>query len=254
MSDTAPFGGGNEAQGSFPTTHWSVVLNAAGTEPLARAALESLCRRYWFPLYVYVRRHARDHHESEDCTQEFLARLLATDGVARARPERGRFRTFLLTSMRNFLVNEWQRARAARRGGGAAVLSLDWQDAEKRFAHEPADPGLTPEQAFDFNWARRLIADALATLRDEYDKRGQAAVFAELTALVWGPAPEETLAAPAQRVGMTAHAFNVALQRLRRRLGTQLRAAVAETVADGSDIDAELRHLIIAVSVPARAR
>jgi len=251
MSEDAPFGSSElEAHGSFPTTHWSVVINAgAGAESLARVALESLCRHYWYPLYAYVRRQGRAHHEAEDCTQEFLARLLATDGVARARPERGRFRTFLLTALRNFLTNEWHRAQAVKRGGGAAVLSLDWQDAEKRFALDPSDPGLTPEQVFDFNWARGVIESALATLRTEYEKRGQTPLFAELTALVWGQAAAETLAAPAQRVGLNAHAFSVALQRLRQRLGERLRAAVAETVADGADIDAELRHLIAAVSV-----
>ncbi len=240
----------DDAHGSsFPTTHWSVVLNAgAGSESLARVALESLCRHYWYPLYSFVRRQGRAHHEAEDCTQEFLARLLATDGVARARPERGRFRTFLLTGLRNFLTNEWHRAQAAKRGGGAVVVSLDWQDAEQRFAHEPADPGLTPEQAFDRNWARGLIESTLAALRTEYEKRGQAALFAELVPLVWGATAAETFAPRAERVGLTTHAFTVALQRLRQRLGERLRAAVAETVADGSDIDAELRHLIAAVT------
>jgi RNA polymerase sigma factor (sigma-70 family) len=234
---------------SFPTTHWSVVLNAgAGSESLARVALESLCRHYWYPLYSFVRRQGRAHHEAEDCTQEFLARLLATDGVARARPERGRFRTFLLTALRNFLTNEWHRAQAAKRGGGATVVSLDWSGAEKRFAHEPTDPGLTPEQAFDRNWARGLIESTLAALRTEYEKRGQAALFAELAPLVWGQsAATETLAAPAARLGLETHAFTMALQRVRKRLAERLRAAVAETVADGADIDAELRHLIAAV-------
>ena len=252
MSDDAPFTPDEaEARGSFPTTHWSVVINAgAGSASHARLALESLCRDYWYPLYAYVRRQGRAHHEAEDCTQEFLARLLAVDGVARARPERGRFRTFLLTALRNFLTNEWQRTQAAKRGSGATVLSLDWQDAEQRFAHEPADPGLTPEQIFDFNWARGLIESALATLRTEYEKRGQDALFVELTPLVWGPAPDDTLHTPAQRVGLSAHAFSVALQRLRQRLGARLRLAVTETVADGSDVDAELHHLIAAVSAP----
>ena len=233
---------------SFPTTHWSVVVNAgAGSASLARVALESLCRHYWYPLYSFVRRQGRPHHEAEDCTQEFLARLLAEEGLGRARPERGRFRTFLLTALRNFLTDEWRRARAEKRGGGAAMVSLDWQDAEQRFAHEPADPGLTPEQAFDRNWARGLIESALATLRAEYDKRGQAALFAELSPFIWGSVEAGSLAAPAGRAGLNVHAFTVALQRLRQRLGDRLRAAVAETVADGGDVDAELRHLIAAV-------
>jgi RNA polymerase sigma factor (sigma-70 family) len=237
------------ANGSFPTTHWSVVINAgAGSESLARAALESLCRHYWYPLYSYVRRQGRTHHEAEDCTQEFLARLLATETVARARPERGRFRTFLLTTLRNFLTTEWRRTQAAKRGGAATHLSLDWRDAEQRFAYEPADTGLTPEQAFDFNWAHRLIEGAIATLRVEYERRQQALLFAELAPFIWGPVEGETLAAPAQRLGLSTHAFTVALQRLRQRVGTRLRESVAETVADGAEVDTELRHLIAAVS------
>ena len=142
------------ARGRFPTTHWSLVLEAgAGDDTAARAALETLCRQYWYPIYAFVRRQGRTHHEAEDCTQEFLARLLAADGVARARPERGRFRAFLLSSLRHFLANEWRKTQAAKRGGGVVIESLDWQDAEQRFAHEPADPGLTPEQAFDRSWA-----------------------------------------------------------------------------------------------------
>ena len=253
MSDGASFA--IPANGSFPTTHWSVVINAgAGSESLARAALESLCRHYWYPLYSYVRRLGRTHHEAEDCTQEFLARLLATDTVARARPERGRFRTFLLTTLRNFLTTEWRRSQATKRGGAATHLSLDSRDAEQRFAHEPADPGLTPEQAFDFNWAHRLIEGAIAALRAEYERRQQAALFGELVPLIWGSVEGETLAAPAQRLGLSTHAFTVALQRLRQRVGTRLREAVAETVADGAEIDAELRHLIAAVSAQRAAR
>ena len=137
MSDDEPFEpAGPAASGNFPTTHWSVVINAgAGSASLARVALESLCRHYWYPLYSFVRRQGRAHHEAEDCTQEFLARLLAGDGLGLARPERGHFRTFLLTALRNFLTDEWRRARAEKRGGGAAMVSLDWQDAEQRFAH-----------------------------------------------------------------------------------------------------------------------
>jgi DNA-directed RNA polymerase specialized sigma24 family protein len=236
------------AHGSFPTTHWSVVINAgAGSESQARAALETLCGQYWYPLYAFARRHGRSHHEAEDCTQEFLARLLAANGVASARPERGRFRSCLLTALRHFLTNEWQGAQAAKRGGGHAPLPLDFEAAGERFAREPLDPGLTPEQAFDRNWALELIKGALGELQAEYEKSGRSALFAALSPLVWGNNPAESQAQPAERLGLNTHAFTVALQRLRRRLGNRLRAAIAETVADESDIDAELRHLIAAV-------
>jgi len=234
--------------GSFPTTQWSLVLHAgevAATQ--AHTAMEKLCRQYWYPLYVFVRRQGRPHHEAEDCTQEFLARLLATDGVARARREQGRFRTFLLTGLRNFLINEWQRTQAEKRGGGLAPVPLEAQDADRRFALDPADPALSPDQAFDRSWALGMIAATVGLLRTEYENSGRGVLFATLAPLVWGNSSPESLAQHAARLGQTEQAFNVALHRLRRRVGDRLRAAVAETVADDSDIDAELRHLITAV-------
>ena len=236
-------------RGSFPTTHWSMVVNAsAGSESASRAALETLCRQYWYPLYGFIRRQGRAHHEAEDCTQEFLARLLASDGIATARPERGRFRTFLLTALRNFLTKEWHRARAIRRGGGAVPLSLDLRDAQDRFAHEPADAALSPEQAFDRTWALGMIDRSIGKLQKEYEKSGRGALFAALAPLVWRDGSAEILAAPAARLEMTTHAFTVALHRLRQRFGQRLRADVAETVADEKEVDEELRHLIAAVS------
>ena len=234
-------------RGAFPSTQWSMVLNAGeGSETQARAALESLCRNYWYPLYTYIRRQGRTHHEAEDCTQEFLARLLASDGIARARPERGRFRTFLLTSLRNFLINEWQRGQADKRGGGQAPLPLEFDTAGERFAREPVDPGLTPEQAFDRNYALDMIRRAIDSMHAEYEKNGRGALFGALRPLVWGNNSPESLAQQAARLGMNAHAFSVALQRMRRRLGERLRLEVSQTVAEEADVDGELRHLIAA--------
>jgi DNA-directed RNA polymerase specialized sigma24 family protein len=249
MNTSSSSGEPASERASFPTTQWSMVINAgatSGTE--AGVALETLCRQYWYPLYGFVRRQGRTHHEAEDCTQEFLARLLAKDGIATARPERGRFRTFLLTSLRNFLTKEWHREHAVKRGGGAVALSLDLRDAQDRFAHEPADAALNPEQAFDRTWALGMIERAVSKLRAEYEKSGRGELFATLSAFVWGDGSTEALAAPAARLGMTTHAFTVALHRLRQRVGQRLRADVAETVADENDVDEELRHLIAAVS------
>jgi RNA polymerase sigma-70 factor (ECF subfamily) len=229
-----------------------VVHAGADTATQAHGAMEKLCRQYWYPLYVFVRRQGRSHHEAEDCTQEFLARLLAADGIASARREQGRFRTFLLTALRNFLTNEWHRAQTEKRGGGQTPLSFDAQQADERFAHEPADSALTPDQAFDRSWAHGMIAGAVAALRAEYEKSGRGALFTVLAPLVWGNASPESLAQHAARLGQTEQAFTVALHRLRRRVGERLRAAVAETVANGTDIDAELRHLIAAVGGGAR--
>lgn len=253
MSADSPAASGVPGASSFPTTQWSMIVHAAGgSDTRAQAALESLCRRYWYPLYSFVRRQGRPHHEAEDCTQEFLARLLASEGVARARPERGRFRTFLLTALRNFLINDWQRAHAAKRGGGHAPLPLDFDDAEQTYRQQPADPALTPEQAFDRTWALGLIERAIAEIRADYEKSGRGALFVALVPIVWGGGQGEALAVPAARLGMNTHAFTMALQRLRQRVSQRLRAMVADTVTTEAEVEAELRHLIAAVSAADR--
>jgi RNA polymerase sigma-70 factor (ECF subfamily) len=240
-----------KCRGAFPTTHWSMVLQAGTDSPaVARAALERLCQRYWYPLYAFVRRQGRPHHEAEDCTQTFLAQLLATAGLQRAHPERGRFRTFLLTALRNFLTTEWRGAHAAKRGGGLVLVPLGTPEADERFALEPADHGLTPEQAFDRRWARDMIERTVRELREDFRRDGREGVFDALAPLVWGNDAADPLADHAARCGMSTSAFTVALHRLRRRLGDRLRANVAETVADVAEIDTELRHLIDAMSDP----
>ncbi|HUJ42666.1 MAG TPA: sigma-70 family RNA polymerase sigma factor [Opitutaceae bacterium] len=232
----------------FPSTHWSVVLLAgAAGGPEARSALETLCRQYWYPLYAFVRRQGRTHHEAQDCTQEFLARLLAADGIARARPERGRFRTFLLTALRNFLTDEWHRTQAAKRGGGQVPLPLEFDTAGERYAREPADAGLTPEQAFDRRWALDVVEKALLDLRVEYAASGRGALFDALAPVIWGGGAREPPAAQAQQLGLNDGAYKVALHRLRKRLRERLQAQVAATVADDTEIEEELRYLITAV-------
>jgi len=234
---------------SFPATQWSLVLQAGahnGTQ--AHAALESLCRRYWYPLYTFARRQGRNHHEAEDCTQEFLAQLLAADGLLRARPDRGRFRTFLLSGLRNFLVSEWRRTNAAKRGGGLEPLSLACSGAAEQFSQEPQDPALTPEQAFDRSWALGLIDRAVQELRAEYETGGRTKVFEAMAPLIWGAENSDSLVRRAAELGLNLNSFTVALHRARRRLGDRLRALVAETVANPAEIDAELRYLVSAIS------
>jgi RNA polymerase sigma-70 factor (ECF subfamily) len=228
-----------------------MVLRADGNgDTRAQAALESLCIRYWYPLYVFARRQGRAHHEAEDCTQEFLARLLAADGLARARPERGRFRTFLLSGMRNFITSEWRREHAAKRGGAAVTIPLGLTDPDERYANEPRDQSLTPEQAFDRSWALGMIDRAVAGLRDEYARSGRGDLFDALAPQIWGGASAGTVPVDmlAARLEMTAQACTVALHRARRRLGERLRSLVAETVADPKEVDAELRHLVSAIN------
>jgi RNA polymerase sigma-70 factor (ECF subfamily) len=232
-----------------------MVVNAGeGSDSQARVALESLCRQYWYPLYTFIRQRGRPHHEAEDCTQEFLARLLASEAIAKASPERGRFRNFLLASLQHYLANEWQSRQAIKRGAGQVLLPLDFDTAGERFVREPVDPGLTPEQAFDRNYALDMINSAIEALRNDYEKTGKGKLFAVLRPLMWGNASPESLAQHAERFGMKPHAFTVNLQRLRVRLGERLRFEVSQTVADEADVDAELRYLIAASSGPGATR
>ncbi len=234
-------------EGAFPATRWSMVLDAgADTERRAHAALETLCESYWYPIYSFVRRQGRSHHEAEDLTQHFLAKLLESEGIASARPERGRFRTFLLISLRNFMTDEWRMANSAKRGGGQVPLSLDLSRADQRFASEPSARDLTPDAAFDRNWALELIERSFSKLRADYESTGRGPLFAVLAPNLWHDAVAGPDDVSPKLPGMNAHALSMALNRLRHRLGSCLRAEVAETLADGVDVDAELRQLIAA--------
>jgi len=236
---------------SFPSTDWAGVLAAGSPDATAaRPALERICTRYWYPLYSYIRRQGHLHHPAEDLTQEFLARLLANESLAKANPDRGRFRTFLLSSLRNFLINEWQRAGATKRGGHAARGPAVPPDAEAAFNREPADPGLGPEQAFDRNWSLCLIEQAMATLRAEYESNGRAALFEALAPAVWGAGPAEPQARQAERLGLSLTALKVSAHRLRKRLRAHLELQIRATVASEAEVATELRHLIAAVGRP----
>jgi RNA polymerase sigma factor (sigma-70 family) len=236
---------------AFPTTHWETVLGAqTGGSADPDAALEILCRHYWYPLYSFARREGQSHHAAEDLTQAFLARLLATGGIDRVRPERGRFRTFLLTALRNFITNEWHRAQAAKRGGGNELLSLDFQAAESRFSVDPVDSTLTPEQAFDRTWALALIDQALATLQTEYAHTGRGPLFEAIAPLVWGGGARETQVEHVERLGLNGNALKVAVHRLRRRLRTHLQDQVRATVSGQDEVADELAHLMAVVSRP----
>ena len=244
-ANSSPLAVGDAA---FPTTQWSLVISAGGgSTEAARGALESLCRQYWYPIYYFARRRGLPHHQAEDVTQQFLARLLATDRIGTARPARGKFRTFLLTAFRNFLTDEWRQAQTAKRGGGQVAVSIDLSRAEQRFAAEPADQSLTPDQAFDRAWAVEMLERAVGRLRDEYESSGRGPLFAALAPRLWNPSGAATADQPPGRAEMNAHAVSMALNRLRHRFGLRLRDEVAATVAEGTDIDAELRLIIAAL-------
>lgn len=226
----------------FFTTQWSLVL--AGGRPEdgdAGRALSALCQRYWYPLYAYVRRRVASPHEAQDLTQAFFARLLEKNTVAQASPERGRFRAFLLTAMKNFLANEWDKARTQKRGGGQPPLTLDFPLADQRLEPQAADEQ-SPELIFERQWALTLLETALGQLRDEHLQREKGEQFEQLKPLLAGEA-EATLAAAAKRLGMSTGAVKVAVHRLRRRYRELLRSAIAETVADPSEVDDEIRRL-----------
>ncbi len=237
---TAPAGG-------FLTTHWSVVRAAADTSRAGRAELEQLCRAYWFPLYAYVRRQGRSVEEAQDLTQEFFARLLRKDYLRLADPARGRFRTFLLTALRRFLVNDWEKGRAARRGNGQPVLSWNQLETESRFLPALADEA-TPETAFEKQWAVTLLEQVLARLREEFAASGKAEQFERLKTLLWGEKGSPPYPMVAAELGLTEGALRVAVHRLRRRYRELLRAEVAHTVVTPEDVDDELRHLIAVIS------
>jgi RNA polymerase sigma factor (sigma-70 family) len=232
----------------FPTTHWSVVLSAGGgTLPNAQAALERLCRAYWYPLYAYVRRQGRSVEEAQDLTQEFFARLLQKEYLRHPDPARGRFRSFLLTGLKRFLVNDWEKGRAAKRGDGQRVISWDQRETESRFLAEPADQS-TPEKAFEKRWAMTVLEHVLERLRGEFAASGKAERFDRLKVLLWGEKGSPPYAGIAAELGLTESALKVAVHRLRERYRELLRAEVAHTVARPEEVDDELRHLIAVIS------
>lgn len=230
--------------GRFPTTHWSVVMAAGrGDSPQAADALEQLCRTYWYPLYAFVRRQGHEAHDAEDLTQEFFARFLAKEYFGRADSAMGRFRSFLLACLKNFLREQQRQARRLKRGGGQTIISWDSRTAEERYRLEPVDP-VTPEQVYDRRWALTLLETVLARLGQEQSGAGKQQVFTQLKEYLWGEARQTSYAQTAAHLGMTEGAVKVAVHRLRQRLRDLLREEVAHTVATGEEIDEELRHLI----------
>jgi RNA polymerase sigma factor (sigma-70 family) len=228
----------------FATTHWSVVL-AAGHDstPGAQEALEKLCSAYWYPLYAYVRRHGHSPEDAQDLTQAFFAKLLEKKSLRHAQQERGRFRTFLLTALKNFLSHEWERAKAAKRGGGSIHLSWDQTSAEERYGLEPVSD-LTPEKIFEQGWALTLFQQALARLRDESTAAGKGDRFEQLKGFLTDEPAEGAYKAIAERLGMSSDSVAVSVHRLRQRYGELVREAIAQTVANPAEAQDELRYLI----------
>ena len=234
--------------GAFATTHWSVVVAAGdATSERSHAALAELCQAYWYPLYVFLRRKGVGPDEAKDLTQSFLADLLARKQIARADRTLGRFRSFLAASLENFLHNEWRRRSAQKRGGGQVPVPLDTVNAEARFAAEPADAD-NPSLAYDRQWARALLDQAIRALQQEWEQDGRGALFQEFQAHLWGDATSVPYAELCARFDLTPVNLRVTFHRFRQRYRELLRQAVADTVASEAEIEDELRFLMQVVS------
>ena len=232
----------------FASTRWSLVAAAGqGTSPEAQEALAVLCRVYWYPLYAYARRRLANVEDAQDATQAFFARLLEKDYLQAADPERGKFRSFLLTAFKRFLTKERERDQAQKRGGRRHIVPLDFQTGERRYHLEPVDHA-TPETIFERRWALTLLEQALARLRQEFETAGKQRVFDGLKATLTGDDVAEPYAEIAGRLEMSEPAVKVAVHRLRRRYQELLREEIAQTVATAEEIDEELRNLFRAVS------
>jgi RNA polymerase sigma factor (sigma-70 family) len=238
---------GEEGLLRFQTTSWSVIRRAtAGSEASAREALGRLCETYWPPVYAFVRRRGHAPADAEDLTQSYFARFFEKGYVHDFRSEKGRFRTFLLSSVSHFLANEWDRSRARKRGGGARAISLDAATAEERLRLEPAD-GLTPEKVFERQWAAAVLARSLERLRREEEAGGGRDRFERLKPCLCGEGASPPYATLARELSVSEPAVRVAVHRIRRRFCAVLREEVAETLTEPTEVDAEIRWLLTAV-------
>lgn len=232
----------------FSTTEWSVVLDLMHTNPQrAAAALQKLCSRYWYPVYAFVRQNGCGIHESEDLTQGFFHFVLARGTFQAVSPDKGRFRSFLLSVLVNFLHNERDKAKALKRGGAHEIISLDQALAESTYANESAHHS-TPDKAFERRWAAVLVERVLDQLRQEHEQRSRAALFLGLQPFLTGEPEAADYDRVARQLGMEPGAVKVALHRARRRFGELLRREVAHTVSRPEDVEPEIRQLLAAIA------
>ena len=230
----------------FVTTRWTVVLAAGrGSAPQASVALEELCRTYWYPLYVYVRRQTTSREDAEDLTQSFFARFLEKNYLEHLSSDKGRFRAFLLASLKHFLANEWDRANRQKRGGGVAHLSLDWQSADTRYQIDPPD-NLSPDKLFDRAWAMTLLDRVISRLREENVEDGKTKLFDVLKPFLTADKSTIPYAEAAASLEMAEPAVRVAVHRLRKRYRELLREEIAHTLSDPSQADQEIAALFSA--------
>jgi RNA polymerase sigma-70 factor (ECF subfamily) len=227
----------------FVTTHWSAVVSAGQEDaPAAQAALEGLCRAYWFPLYAYVRRKGYGVADAQDLTQEFFARFLERRYFGMADRQKGKFRSFLLASLEHFLAKEWTRAHRLKRGGGQTIIAWDACDPEQRYQLEPADDW-TAERIYERRWALTVLEQAMFALAAEYAAAGRQPLFDALRPLISGGDDDVSYRELAAQLQLSPGAVRVAVHRLRQRYGEAVRMKVAELVQRPEDVEGELRHL-----------
>jgi RNA polymerase sigma-70 factor (ECF subfamily) len=232
------------AAGVFATTHWSVVLAAGQSGSVdAIEALEELCRAYWYPLYAYLRRRGYGEHDAKDLTQGFLTQLLERRSLETVRPDKGKFRSFLLASIDYFLADERDRARAQKRGGGRELLSLDLEEAEGRYLREAEADQSTPEVIYEKRWAMTLLDRVLARLSAEFAASGKSSWLAQLQPFLVERGGEKSYREVARETGSSEEAVKKAVQRMRRRYYELFREEIAQIVASPAEVEDELRHL-----------
>lgn len=227
----------------FVTTRWSIVISAGSEKsPESKRALESLCEIYWYPLYAYVRRRVSDINEAQDLTQSFFAEFLEKSYVGLATPDRGRFRSFLLTSFKHYLSKQWEKAKALKRGGGQVTISLDFQSADSSLAFEPTSR-LTPEQIYERQWAITLLGQIMQRLKTEFEESSKASHFEELKDFVIGDHAGKSYTDVATNLEITEVAARKAASRMRKRYRELLREEITQTVSSPEEIDDEIRSL-----------
>lgn len=228
----------------FETTRWSVVLDAGGHQTTAaRKALTTLCETYWPPLYAFLRRRGHSPEDAQDLVQGFFLRFLEKNYLSAVDPERGKFRSFLLASLKHFLADEWDKAQAQKRGGGALHLSIDFATASAL----SLAGGPTPEKAYERQWALTVLDQALTRLQDQYTQTGKEHLFTALKNLLTAQKEDISYRQLAETLGLTEGAVKTAVHRLRRRYRKLLRAIIAETVATKGDVDEEMQALMAAL-------
>jgi DNA-directed RNA polymerase specialized sigma24 family protein len=243
---TAGLAGGEmpKTGAEFCTTHWTVVLSAArGEDSMARDALARLCSSYWYPLYAFVRREGHNEHDAQDLTQGFFELFLAKHYLKAVDRDKGRFRSFLLASLKHYLANEWKKANRQKRGGLVETISFDAADAEERYRLEPAEES-SAEVIYDRRWARAVLDSVMAKLREEFAQAGKRDRFEPLSGFIFQePQPGEYPRLAAQWK-ITESGVRSSVQRIRQRYAALFREEIAQTVSDPRDVDGEIAHLL----------